>query len=582
MLALLLALVSAPPPDLTTVAERSKLTRTGRYEEVERLCRDFPRAYPGRVRCDTFGTTPEGRPMLALVASQDGVLEPATAREKQRPVVLVQGGIHAGEIDGKDAGFMALRALLDQGRVLSRITWVFVPVFNVDGHERFGPNNRPNQRGPVDMGWRTTAHNLNLNRDYTKADAPEMQAMLTLLGQWDPVLYVDLHVTDGAEFQHDVAVMVDPAEVGPEVLRGHGRALRDACLARLSARGHLPLPFYPSFEEEDDPASGFALGTTPPRFALGYWSARDRLSMLVETHSWKPYAARVKATLELLHAVAEQGALHGAEWLTTARALDGESVAGRGVPLTWTNTPRARTIEFKGYAYTREPSAISGRLRTTYDAKRPQVWRVPLYDELVPKVTVQAPGAGYYLPAAARVVAERLRLHGFRLRRLATPLTTSVEVHRAATAQLSARSFEGRQTLEVAGVWTTEPRTLPAGTWWIDLAQPGGRLLLHLLEPSSPDSLLSWGFFNAHYERKEYLEPYVAEAWAEALLARDPTARAAFVARLAADPAFAADPAARLGYFHRLHPSWDAQYQVYPVLRAAAAPPAGHLSPTQP
>ena len=206
---------------------------------------------------------------------------------------------------------------------------------------------------------------------------------------------------------------------------------------------------------------------------------------------------------------------------------------------------------------------------------------MPLYDELVPKVTVQAPGAGYYLPASARIVADRLRLHGFELRALTAPLTTSVEVHRAASAKLSARSFEGRQTLEVTGAWTTEPRTIPAGTWWIDLAQPGGRLLLHLLEPSSPDALLSWGFFNAYYERKEYLEPYVAEAWAEALLARDPQARAAFVNRLATDAEFAADPAARLEYFHRLHPSWDTPYQVYPVLRAATAPPASQLSPAQ-
>ena len=36
------------------------------------------------------------------------------------------------------------------------------------------------------------AQNLNLNRDYVKADAPEMQAMLTLVNAWDPLVYVDL------------------------------------------------------------------------------------------------------------------------------------------------------------------------------------------------------------------------------------------------------------------------------------------------------------------------------------------------------------------------------------------------------
>ena len=96
---------------------------------------------------------------------------------------------------------------------------MFVPVFNVDGHERFGRWNRPNQVGPEEMGWRTTAQNLNLNRDYVKADAPEMQAMLRLLNEWDPILYVDLHVTDGAQFEHDVSYTVAPTLAGDDDLR---------------------------------------------------------------------------------------------------------------------------------------------------------------------------------------------------------------------------------------------------------------------------------------------------------------------------------------------------------------------------
>lgn len=99
---------------------------------------------------------------------------------------------------------------------------LFVPVFNIDGHERFGRWNRPNQRGPEEMGWRTTAQNYNLNRDYLKADAPEMQAMLKLVERWDPLAYIDLHVTDGAKFEHDVSIQVEPAHAGDEALREWG------------------------------------------------------------------------------------------------------------------------------------------------------------------------------------------------------------------------------------------------------------------------------------------------------------------------------------------------------------------------
>ena len=189
---------SAATPALNTEAERSGYARTGRYDEVIALCDAFARRYPDRVRCIDFGTTPEGRPMKALIASDSGALSAEAARAAGVPVVLIQGGIHAGEIDGKDAGFLALRQVLEGQAArgaLDKLVLMFVPVFNIDGHERFGAWNRPNQNGPAEMGWRTTAQNYNLNRDYAKADTPEMQAMLALVNAWDPIATIDLHVT---------------------------------------------------------------------------------------------------------------------------------------------------------------------------------------------------------------------------------------------------------------------------------------------------------------------------------------------------------------------------------------------------
>ncbi len=149
--AYLSAASAASSSEFTTIAERSEFTRTGRYDEVEKLCAAFAARWPDKARCFEFGRSPENRPLLAIAVSDDGVLDPESVRARQRPVVLFQGGIHAGEIDGKDAGFIALRELLE-GRenrgALARATVLFVPVFNVDGHERFGAWNRPNQRGP--------------------------------------------------------------------------------------------------------------------------------------------------------------------------------------------------------------------------------------------------------------------------------------------------------------------------------------------------------------------------------------------------------------------------------------------------
>jgi len=570
---------SAPAPALVTVAEQSGFVRTGRYVEVETLCAAFQKAWPAQVRCVEFGRSPENRPLLALVASGDGALDPEAARARARPVVLMQGGIHAGEIDGKDAGFLLLRQLLDgsvAGGLLSRVTFVFVPVFNVDGHERFGRWNRPNQTGPEEMGWRTTAQNLNLNRDYVKADAPEMRAMLRLLGEWDPILYADLHVTDGAQFEHDVSVTGGPTLVGDDELRKAGLGLRDELIARLAAQGSLPLDFYPDFVAQDDPASGFALSVSQARFSDGYWPLRNRLAILVETHSWKDYPTRVRVTRNAMIAMLELAAAHGAQWLAAARGADERAarVGGTSVALAYASTDHVQTIDFRGYAYTRQPSAISGGLATRYDATKPQVWHVPLRDEVRPSISVVAPRGGYIVPAAhASWVGEKLALHGIASRVLApgdAPL--DVEVFRATKAALAPATFEGHAMRSVEGEWTPERRGVPAGSLFVPIAQAKSHLVMTLLEPRGPDSLLSWGFFNAAFEPKEYMEPYVADALGVDMLKTDPHAREEFERRLREDPAFAASPGARLDFFYRRHPSWDDRLNLYPVLRIDREP----------
>jgi hypothetical protein len=558
---------------LTTLAERSGFKRTGRYAEVEQLCESFQQKWPERVRCVEFGRSPEGRPLLALVASDAQLLDAAANKRAERPVVLMQGAIHAGEVDGKDAGFLALRELLDgkaAPAALKQITFVFIPVFNVDGHERFGRWNRPNQSGPEEMGWRTNSQNLNLNRDYTKVDAPETRALLRFMNDWDPILYVDLHATDGAEFQHDIAYLVSPTLAGDEGLRRAGHALQDELLARMTKQGSLPLDFYPSLVRDDDPQSGFAVSVGPPRFSQEYWAMRNRFGVLVETHSWKDYPTRVRATRNTIVTLLTLAAEHGREWLELAAAADerNRNIAGQQVALTYENTEHVRTLEFKGYEYTREPSAISGALMTRYDDRRPQIWRIPLQDEVRPAISVPAPRGGYVVPAAhASWMRDKLTTHHIEFKELETGAQgIEVEAFRAEKASVMPTTFEGHALLTLEGGWRKERRDVPAGSLFVPIAQANARLLMTLMEPQAPDSFVRWGFFNAAFEQKEYMEAYVAEEVGEIMLKEDPAVRAEFNRRLA-DPAFAKDPAARLAFFYRRHPSWDERYNLYPVMR---------------
>jgi hypothetical protein len=569
------ATTSTSDTALETVAEQSKFVRTGRYEEVPRLCEAFAHTWPDLVKCVNFGTTPEGRPMLALVASRSGALTPEEARKRGLPVMLMQGGIHAGEIDGKDAGFLALRELLQDGNALRNFVLVFVPVFNVDGHERFGRWNRPNQVGPEEMGWRATAQNLNLNRDYMKADTPEMHAMLGLLNAWDPVLYVDMHVTDGANFQPDVSNTIDPLYSGDEALHPTAKALVTELNSKISAMGSHPLDFYPEFVKEDDPDSGFAASIYSPRFSTAYWGLHNRFALLVETHSWKDYATRVRVTHNIIVTLADMMSREGSGWRAQALEADARArrLGGQVMTLDFDNGPHVRTIDFPGYAYTRKHSDISGAIATFYDATKPTVWHVPFRDTIVPKTTAQAPRGGYIVTAAnADWMAAKLVLHGIHFEKLAHENTgVAVQAFRATQVTYSKETFEGHTMLTFAGAWAPQKRPIPAGSLFVPIAQSNSRLVVALLEPQGVDSLAAWGFFNSAFEPKEYMEPYVEEQVAAEMLAHDPKIAADFKKRLAEDKQFAADPSARLDYFYRLSPSWDERLNLYPVYRVEGA-----------
>ena len=568
----------AASPALSTVAERSGFKQTGRYDEVIALCDAFQSAYPQAVRCFTFGTTPEGRPMKAMAISTSGALDAKNAQARGLPVVLAQGGIHAGEIDGKDAGFWLVRDLL-QGKagagLLDKTVLLFVPVFNVDGHENFRAWNRPNQRGPEQMGFRVTAQRYNLNRDYVKADSPEMQAMLGLIHQWDPLAMLDLHVTDGAKFQHDISITGEPTNSGDEALREAGNALQDGIIAMLATQGSKPVGFYPSFVDEDDPTSGFIHGVSTPRFSNGYFPLRNRLAILVETHSWRTYPERVRSTYNTVLDALELTAANGTRWLQLARDADARAatLGGQAIPLDYKATDKVRTIDFLGYAYTRTPSEISGGTMTRYDETTPQVWKIPLRDEIVPGSSIVAPKGGYLVPQPHAVaVAKHLLTHGIGFRVLTAPLRDSnAQVFVADSVQFSPSSVEGHQRVNLTGTWRPQVAEIASGGLFVPIAQAKSRLLVNILEPTAGDSMAAWGEFNNAFERKEYMEAYVAEEQARLMLARDPALKVEFERKLRDEPDFAKSPDARLDFFYRRHSAWDAGTNRYPVLRTDAA-----------
>ena len=420
-----------------------------------------------------------------------------------------------------------------------------------------------------------------------KADTPEMRAMLRLIDAWDPLVCADLHVTDGADFEPDISLQVEPLNQGDAILRVSGRQMRDALIARLTEVGFQALDFYPDLASTDDPASGFALTVYSPRFSTGYFPQRNRFTVLVETHSWKDYAHRVRVMRNTITSLAELVGAHGRNWLELAHQADQAAMklGGTEIPLDFTSSWRepaqaggaipdrdaseARVIEFRGYAYTREPSPISGALVTTYDPKTPQIWRVPLRDQVHVAISATVPLGGYVVPAAfASDIAPRLDAHGIAFSRLrGAGDEIKAKAFRATEVTFSTAPFEGRMRAHLTGAWHAELYRPQDGALFIPITQPLARLVVALFEPRAPDSFAAWGLFNACFEQKEHMEPYVAEQIARDMIDQDPRLAAEFWSRCEHDAKFAASPVARLEFFLRRHASWDARYNLYPVLQ---------------
>lgn len=568
----------AVPTSWQTHAERTDYHETPTLDETVSFARRLAAASPW-ISLKTFGVSGEGRALTLVVAAQGGTHTPASARRAGKAVVLVQACIHAGETDGKDAGLALLRDIAvtkTRTALLDHLVLLFVPVYNADGHERRSPYNRINQNGPAEMGWRANATNRNLNRDYMKADAPETRAWLRLWEEWRPDLFVDCHVTDGADYRYNLTYQFEAHEnVHPAVRAWSEAAFEGRIVPAAEREGNLISP-YLSFRDNRDPARGVDALVTTPRFATGYAPiARNRPALLIETHMLKPHRSRVRGTYDLLRATLEEVNRDPEALLRAVREADESTVAeggsydpARRVPLSVALTGKATPMLFKGFVSRTEPSEISGATRVSWSTE-PRDLTIPFYAEARPAVSV-APPLYYVVPPQWTEVAEVLRAHGLMLRRLAAGTTLEVESYRFLDVRFSPAPFEGRQTARFRSEPVRERRVFPAGSYVVPLAQAGGRVALHLLEPDAPDSLVAWGFFQPVFEQKEYAEDYVLEKLAREMLARDEKLRREFDDRLASDPQFAASPAERLRFFHRRSPFWDARLNLYPVGRLTA------------
>ncbi|MGI8820823.1 MAG: M14 family metallopeptidase, partial [Chthoniobacterales bacterium] len=552
-----------------TPAEANDFRTTPTYDETVAWLRKLVAAAPQQLHMLSFGKSPEGRDLWLIVAAKEKATTPEELRKNGKPTVLAQAGIHAGEIDGKDAGLMLLRDMTVRGtkrELLAQANFLFVPIFNVDGHERSSEFGRPNQRGPEVMGWRTTAQNLNLNRDYAKADAPEMTAMLRLLGAWQPDLYLDMHVTDGCDHQYDITFGGNGAGGhSPAITAWFEKTFTPTVAGGLTAAGHVPGPLeIATWVDDFDWRKGIKGGNADPRYSTGYGDVRHLPTVLLETHSLKPYDRRVLGTCVFLEGALRAAGKGGVE-LRQATAADRKRRAP-AIPLSWDIDPKATdTIEYQGIEMRVLPSAISGGLRVEFTGQ-PASARVPFQHQNHVSATVARPKA-YWIPVAWHEVIARLELHGIQCERIDAAREVPVRMYRLEEAKFETEPFEGRVRVQAKPVPEKRAQRFAPGSVRVSTDQPLGDLAVILCEPASPDSFFQWGFFDEVLQQTEYIEPYVIEPMAERMLAADPKLAEEFTEKLARDEAFRASAKERLRWFYTKTPFQDERWKLYPIAR---------------
>jgi hypothetical protein len=559
-----------PDDPWATACEQSGFRVSPDYNDTIAWLKKLCDAAPQQLKMVSLGKSPEGREIWMVIASKEGNFDAASLKQSGKPIFFAQAGIHSGEIDGKDAGLMLIRDMaVDKSLagLLDHVTVLCIPIFNLDGHERVGSFNRPNQNGPEEQGFRATARNLNLNRDYLKADAPEMRAWLALFDQWQPDFLIDCHVTDGADYQY---VVTYAAEIWPngdkEVAAWTGSRFIPPLSEHMRAAG-FPLSPYVNLRVWDDLQTGMKCGPSTPRFSTGYAALRNRPALLVETHSLKDYATRVKGTYEILrHSLAVIGE-ESAALRDLVSAADRRSAAleKQTIPVEFElDYTDSVIVDFLGVDYTVEKSDITGGRWVRY-SKTPRTWKIPMFMKQKVKATASVPAA-YVVPVAWTSVMERIRAHGIAASEITSPVTLDVSTYRFSNVKWEAKPFEGHHTLTYDTTPVTERMTFAPGSLVIDTAQPLGRVLAHLLEPAAPDALVRWGFLDSSFEQKEYFEGYVMEAMIRKMLAADKKLAAEFGAAKA-DTAFARDTARIRDWFYQRSPYRDSRVGLYPIGR---------------
>lgn len=489
-----------------TYYEKNDYNQTPRYAETIEYCKLLA-ANSSKIHYTTIGISPQGREIPLLIVDKNGYTTVEQARKNERVVVLAEACIHAGEPDGKDAGLMFVRdiALFDElPGILDNITFLFIPILNVDGHEDFGEHYRINQNGPVEVGARFTAQRYNMNRDFVKADAIEMRSFLKLYAEWMPEIFIDIHVTNGADFQYVSTYGLEHCGyLAPNMLDWSMNVFEKELCERMKQDGYPIFPYYSPedwTDVETKPTAKAYVDAFAPQYSNGYASANNRIGLLIENHIYKPYKERVDAAYLYLknsiqiteqHAKELQAEVAKADQFMASAEFRKDSLA-----LSYeVDMNKPVKVPFLAWKDSIVVSDLSGGNWHCYDHNSPVKTETLLYQSYIGEQKIKLPEA-YLIPQEQLETIALLDIHSIDYTRLPEDQSIEVESYHFTASEWSKTPYEGRVTLNTKYIPVKETIAYHTGDVVVSTSQPKVKLIAHLLEPKSSTSLVYWGFYN--------------------------------------------------------------------------------------
>jgi hypothetical protein len=560
-------LIWAQPALPPTVYETSGGRQTPTYAQIMDWWNAADRASK-KISVMQKGPTDAGFPLHLALISDQGYTTVGQAQKDGKLIILINNGIHPGEPDGIDASMLLAKEIVSGTISLpASVVLAIIPVYNIGGCLRRSAHYRVDQEGPDEFGSRGNSQNLDLNRDFIKLDSKEAFSFCAIYQECDPAIFVDNHVSNGADYQHVMTLLTSQySKLGGSMGTYLHETFEPALYASMKTKGYDLIPYVNI--GGDKPEKGWNEFWDSPRYTSGYATLWNSFAFVPETHMLKPYPQRVASTKALMECFISFAGANAA----TIRSLREETKKrisnATSLPISWRlDKSRHTNYTFKGYESGTKPSAISGQPRLFYDRSKPFTATVPVYGYYTPERIISTPRA-YVIPQGWWKVIERLQINGIRMRRLSQDSTFEVETYRIEDYSTAARPYEGHHANSNVKVsWQKQSLTFLKGDWYIPLDQPGNRFLMETLEPQAEDSYFAWNFFDAILGQKEGYSAYVFEDKAAAYLQTQPDLKKQLEQRVATDSSFAKSGRAQLDFIYKNSPWYEPDHNRYPVFR---------------